>query len=148
MITQSVHSYFSLSSSLLKQRSNFIHTWHMDEYVRDKTLLQILCLGKGKRTELVLLKGSSHCTWPEMSARWPVSMCVLAGQPVPHVVLPHHTTCCRLPSRSGKTPVTKLGCQKWSTENLLLFSERCVDSSLRKYTAAQHKRDPRTAKAT
>lgn len=101
MITQSVHPYSSLSSSLLKQQSNFIHICHMDEDVQDKPLLQFLCLGKGKRTELVLPKASSHCAWPETAARWPVSMCVLAGQPVPHVVLPlpHHVLLLAQPVR-------------------------------------------------
>lgn len=71
MITQSVHSYISLPSSLLEQLSNFIHTWHMDEDVKDKTFRQVLCLGKGKRTELVLSEGSSHGAWLGPAARWP-----------------------------------------------------------------------------
>lgn len=73
MITQSVHSHISLPSFLLKQLSNFIHTWHMDEGVKDKTFLQILCFVKGKRNKLVLPKGSGHSAWPEMASQ---HMCI------------------------------------------------------------------------
>lgn len=97
------HSLSTLSSSILKQPGNFIHTWHVDEDVKYKIFLQVFCLGKVKRMELVLPKGPSHCAWPETAARWPVSMCVLAAQPVPHVVLPLPHACCHSPSQSGKT---------------------------------------------
>lgn len=146
MITICPLIHFSFLISFEKKKSIFIHTWLDDEDIKGKTLLWV----KEKQPSWFCQRDPATM-WPGMGARCPVSPCVLAGHPAPFLVLPlSHTMCYHSPIWLGEIPFTKLGLQKQSTKNLLLFLESHVghvDLRLRKYTAVQDKTDPSTARA-
>lgn len=74
-----------------------------------------------------------------MGPTWPVSM----WQGNQHLAwfCPCHTMCCHSPTWLGKIPFTKLGHQKRSTKNLLLFLQSRVGPRLREDAAVQDKTD-------